>query len=74
MSEKQPLRRLLEERGLSLSDLARRLGVNKSSITLWGLRRIPAERVLEIEKLTGIPRHDLRPDIYPAPEQSGAAA
>lgn len=36
---------------------------------LWqmatGRRRIPAERVLEIEAATGISRHDLRPDIYP---------
>ena len=73
MHKKQPLNRLLEEKGLRLSDLARKLGVNKSSVTLWGLRRIPAERVLEIEKFTGIPRHELRPDIYPAPEKARSA-
>lgn len=73
MSEKQGLVRLLADRGLRPVDLARSLKVNKSSITLWTLRRVPAERVLEVEKLTGISRHDLRPDIYPAPEQAGAA-
>lgn len=26
---------------------------------------MPAERVLRVEELTGISRHDLRPDIYP---------
>jgi DNA-binding transcriptional regulator YdaS (Cro superfamily) len=33
--------------------------------------RVPAERVLDIEKLTGVPRHDLRPDLYPT-EQAAA--
>lgn len=68
MSEKQGLVRLLANRGLRPVDLARSLKVNKSSITLWALRRVPAERVLEVEKLTGIPRHELRPDIYPKEE------
>jgi DNA-binding transcriptional regulator YdaS (Cro superfamily) len=49
---------------------------------LWqmatGRRRIPAERVLPIEAITGISRHDLRPDIYPRerparPAQAGVA-
>lgn len=26
---------------------------------------IPAERVIEVERLTGVSRHNLRPDIYP---------
>lgn len=58
--------KLLEDRGISQTMLARQLGVNKSSVALWILRRIPAERVLEIEQVTGIPRGKLRPDIYPA--------
>ena len=27
--------------------------------------RVPAERVLAVEKATGVPRHQLRPDLYP---------
>lgn len=34
---------------------------------------VPAERVLDIEKLTGVSRHDLRPDLYPRSEQQAAA-
>ncbi len=64
--------KLLEERGITQSDLARRLGVNKSSVTLWSLRGIPPKRVIEIERETGIPRGELRPDIYP-PEPLEAA-
>jgi DNA-binding transcriptional regulator YdaS (Cro superfamily) len=26
---------------------------------------VPAERVLDIEKITGVSRHKLRPDLYP---------
>jgi DNA-binding transcriptional regulator YdaS (Cro superfamily) len=61
----RPFQKLLEDKGIKQSALARLLGVNKSSVALWALRRVPAERVIEIERETGIPRSDLRPDIYP---------
>lgn len=62
---KPSLQKLLEEKGIRQSALARRLGVNKSTVALWTLRRVPAERVIEIERETGIHRCELRPDIYP---------
>jgi DNA-binding transcriptional regulator YdaS (Cro superfamily) len=43
--------------------LARRLGISKQAVSMWG--RIPAERVIAIEAATGIPREELRPDLYP---------
>jgi TorA maturation chaperone TorD len=43
--------------------LARRLGVSQPTISNW--KRVPAERVLSVEELTGIARQELRPDIYP---------
>lgn len=51
--------------------LARHLGISPSAISQWG--SIPIERVLEVERFTGIPRHELRPDIYPAPTPQEAA-
>lgn len=50
--------------------LAEGLEITRSAVSQW--HRIPAERVLYVERLTGVPRHELRPDLYPAPE--GAAA
>ena len=37
-----------------------------------GRRRIPAARALRIEELTGISRHDLRPDVF-GPSHGGAS-
>jgi DNA-binding transcriptional regulator YdaS (Cro superfamily) len=34
---------------------------------------VPAERVLVIEKLTKVSRHELRPDLYPLPKKRKAA-
>lgn len=50
-----------EERGRR-NKLAERLGISPSAISMW--RRIPAERVLDIEVFTGIPKEALRPDLY----------
>lgn len=47
------------------TELARRLGVRQSVVSNWKSRnRIPAERVVEVERVTGIPRELLRPDLY----------
>jgi hypothetical protein len=46
-----------------IAALARALNVRHPTFYRW--RRVPAERVLQIEKATGISRHKLRPDLYP---------
>lgn len=45
---------------------AARLGIDNPSVVLnWRARKqVPADRVIEIEKLTGVSRHKLRPDIF----------
>jgi len=45
------------------SALAARLGLTKASVHQW--KRVPAERVLAVEAATGVPRQQLRPDLYP---------
>lgn len=48
------------------AELGRQLGVTPQAVGNWHMRgRVPAERVLEIERITGVSRHMLRPDIYP---------
>lgn len=45
--------------------LARALEIKSPAVSQW--KRVPQKRVLAVEALTGISRHDLRPDIYPEP-------
>jgi len=54
----------------TLENAARLLGVSAVQVHRYekGDRRIPAERAAQVEAITGIPRHELRPDIFPAPE------
>lgn len=56
--------------------LAEALGIRSASISEWKTRgRIPAERVLDVERVTGVSRHDLRPDIFgPPPSDQGREA
>jgi len=46
--------------------LANAAGVKLPSIYSW--TRIPADKVVAVEALTGIPRHELRPDVFPSPD------
>lgn len=54
------------------SELARAIKIKSQAVSQW--KRVPAERVLEVERATGISRHTLRPDLYgPAPDTTVAA-
>lgn len=50
--------------------LAAHLGIKAPSIYSW--TRIPAERAAAIAAITGIPRHELRPDLWDAPTTEDA--
>jgi DNA-binding transcriptional regulator YdaS (Cro superfamily) len=52
----------------SIASLARALGITRSAICQWD--RIPAERVIDIEKASGVPRAELRPDLFSEPERT----
>ena len=45
---------------------AEMIGVTPQAVSQW--RRVPALRVLKVEAVSGVSRHDLRPDIYPREE------
>jgi DNA-binding transcriptional regulator YdaS (Cro superfamily) len=49
----------------TMTALAEGLGVSRASVSAWKWRGIPATHCLKIHALTGVPLHDLRPDIYP---------
>lgn len=49
------------ERGRQ-AELASALDITHSAISQWS--RVPSDRVLAVEKATGIDRRALRPDLY----------
>jgi len=49
----------------SQNKLASMVGVTAQAISKWRRSKIPAERVLDVERASGVSRHDLRPDLYP---------
>jgi len=61
----EQLTQYLNQRG-KLTELAQALGVTPSAIYQW--RRVPAERVRDVSRVTGIPLWELRPDIFEAAE------
>lgn len=52
-------------RSYGISRLAADLGLSKQAVSSWVInKKIPAERVLEVEFHTGIGRTEMRPDLY----------
>ena len=74
-TEKEALARAIAQIG-GYAATARALGLKTAwAVQKW--RRIPADRVLQMEQATGgaVSRYQLRPDLYGnAPETSGRAA
>lgn len=44
--------------------LAERLGISPQAVHKWRKSGVPAERILELEELSGVPREVIRPDLY----------
>jgi DNA-binding transcriptional regulator YdaS (Cro superfamily) len=57
-----PIKSAIEAAG-GLTSLAKAVGVTPSAIAQWDV--VPPLRVLQVERITGVPRWVLRPDIYP---------
>lgn len=53
-----------------VTKLADAIGVTRSAVSQWDT--IPMDRVFAVAGLTGIPAHELRPDLIPAPQDTAA--
>ena len=58
------------ERG-RVGELASALEISGAAVSQW--ERVPAERVLDVERITGISRHELRPDVFGVELMSAAS-
>ncbi|MDR2506582.1 MAG: helix-turn-helix domain-containing protein [Candidatus Accumulibacter sp.] len=57
----------------SQSALARAVNVTPQAVQQWvEAGRVSHKKVIDVERVSGVPRQELRPDIYPT--ERGAAA
>ena len=52
------------ENDLSLEAFGLKFKANKTTVMRWEKGRVPAERVHEVSKKTGIPKEKLRADLF----------
>ncbi|OKO76254.1 molecular chaperone TorD family protein [Bradyrhizobium sp. NAS96.2] len=64
------LERAIDAAG-GVAELARKIGIAQPSVSNWN--RVPAQRVIAVEAVTGVPRKLLRPDLYSEPVVVGDA-
>lgn len=75
MSSRDALKRACATAGSQLR-LARSIGTTQSRVSYWLVKSrngVSAEFVLPIERVTGVSRHELRPDLYPDDADSSRA-
>jgi sulfate adenylyltransferase subunit 2 len=60
------LKLLFRQSGKRQRDVADAVGRSEAAVSQWvnGERDIPADLIPQVEKVTGIPRHRLRPDLW----------
>lgn len=63
------LKRAMETAG-GQAKFARLIGVTAQAVSQWD--EVPPLRVLAVERVTGVPRHELRPDLYPVEDEARA--
>jgi len=51
---------------------ARLIGVTAQAVSQWD--EVPPLRVLAVERVSGVPRHKLRPDLYPLEDRASACS
>jgi len=61
ISPQEALERAVKAAG-GYTALGRKIGITGEAIMQW--REVPSRRVLLVERITGIPKELLRPDLY----------
>jgi DNA-binding transcriptional regulator YdaS (Cro superfamily) len=62
MEHSEIIERAIKAAGGRPGKLAAKIGVTRQAIEAW--RKVPVDRLEAVEAATGIPREELRPDIF----------
>jgi DNA-binding transcriptional regulator YdaS (Cro superfamily) len=70
----EALKRALAKADGNQSAFAEAIGTSQQRVSylMKKEKALPAELVLKTEEVYGIPRHELRPDLYPTSESAAA--
>lgn len=55
---------------MPLARLAREIGITRGAVAQWD--KVPAERIGDVSRVTGIPFEVLRPDLFKAASETAA--
>lgn len=55
------------ERAGGAAALGRAVGLTRFAVQMWKAHGVPANRAPAVSRITGIPLHELRPDLFDAP-------
>lgn len=68
--DQSPLKRAKDAVGgaAGLSRAFSEIGVQISSQAISQWERVPANRALDVERFSGVSKHELRPDVFGPPE------
>jgi len=65
MEPQAQLKTVLERAG-GPAELARKLSISTAAVSQWA--QVPAKRVGAVSEITGLSPHEIRPDLFRAPE------
>jgi len=70
--EQTPIARWIASNELTMKVAAEQLGATRGTVCKWasGKMRISIDRLAKIEAVTGIPRANLRPDVFAGSERA----
>lgn len=74
LDQSEIIRDAFEKAG-GIGAVAKAFEMSEEGVRLWRARgKVPDKHVIELERISGVPRQRLRPDLYcpPAPRQQAA--
>lgn len=70
MNDISPIKAWRLAQGLSQREFGEMVGVEDAAVCKWEAGTVSTGKALDVHRVTGLPLHRLRPDIYPDPDDA----